>query len=71
MCLEWSVRHTQGIVVLHILSLDSIASHFARWEQPRESAGLGAADNVYFSVPYIVMQCLVEMDSQKDSLCPV
>lgn len=70
MCLAWSFRHTEGVIVLHILPLDSIANHFARWEQPRESASLGVADNVYFSVPYIVVQCLVEMDRWKDSLCP-
>lgn len=71
MCLGWSSRHPEGITVLHILPLDFTADHLARWEQLQESTSLGMAANVCFSVPYLVVQCLVEMESCKDSLCPV
>lgn len=69
MSLEWSSRqsYTEGVIVLYILPLDSTADDLARWEQPRESASLGVADNVYLFVPYIVVQHLMEMDSCKDS----
>lgn len=36
-----------------------------------ESTSWGVVSNVYLSVPYMVVQCLVEMENCKDALCPV
>lgn len=56
MCLEWSSRHTEGVIVLHILPFDPPppADHLVRWEQPQENTSLGVADNVYLFVPYLL-----------------
>lgn len=40
-CLKWSPGRTEGIIVLHVLPLDSIANHLARWEQQQERAQAG------------------------------
>lgn len=71
MCLEWNSRHTESVIVSYILPLVSAVDHLATWEQPQESASLEMAANVFFSVPYVVVQCLGEMDGCKDSLHPV
>lgn len=54
MCLEWSSRHTEGVIVLHILPFDPTADHLARWEQSQDSTSVGMADNVYLPEPYIL-----------------
>lgn len=69
MCLEWCATHTDGVIVLHILPLDSTADYLARWEQSQENTSLGVAGNGYLSVLYVVVQCL-EMESCKDALRP-